>query len=107
MRFFVPRLFSTISGDSGGTHNRQKSTTDGAARTEPSSLELCRVVTEDGAARTEPSSLELCRVVTEENEVKYDCRQKKKIQTSAKSIFQFFARLHFLTQIFAHSCIKV
>ena len=31
--------------------------------------------------------------------------QKKKMQTSAKSIFQFFARLHFLTQIFAHSCI--
>ena len=30
--------------------------------------------------------------------------QKKKMQTSAKSIFQFFARLHFLTQIFAHSC---
>ena len=85
MRFFVPRLFSTISGDSGGTHNRQKSTTD-------------------GAARTEPSSLELCRVVTEENEVNYDCRQNKKMQTSAKSIFQFFARLHFLTQIFAHSC---
>ena len=35
---------------------------------------------------------------------KYDCRQKKKMQTSAKSISQFFARLHFLTQIFAHSC---
>ena len=35
---------------------------------------------------------------------KYDCRQKKKMQTSAKSIFQFFARLHFLTQFFAHSC---
>ncbi|QFQ11894.1 hypothetical protein C7Y71_002000 [Pseudoprevotella muciniphila] len=33
--------------------------------------------------------------------------QKKKMQTSAKSFFQFFARLHFLTQIFAHSCIKV
>jgi len=46
------------------------------------------------------SGLELCRVVKEENEVKYDCRQKKKMQTSAKSIFQFFARLHFLTQIF-------
>ena len=61
----------------------------------------------DGAARAESSGLELCRVVTEENEVKYDCRQKKKMQTSAKWIFQFFARLHFLTQVFAHSCIKV
>ena len=71
--------------DVGGTQNRQKSATD-------------------GAARAESSGLELCRVVTEENEVKYDCRQKKKMQTSAKSIFQFFARLHFLTQIFAHSC---
>ena len=29
--------------------------------------------------------------------------KKKKMQTSAKSIFQFFARLHFLTQIFAIS----
>ena len=28
------------------------------------------------------------------------------VQTSAKSIFQFFACLHFLTQIFAHSCIR-
>ena len=71
--------------DGGGTQNRQKSATD-------------------GAARAESSGLELCRVVTEENEVKYDSRQKKKMQTSAKSIFQFFARLHFLTQIFAHSC---
>ena len=53
--------------DGGGTQNRQKSTTD-------------------GAARAESSGLELCRVVTEENEVKYDCRQKKKMQTSAKSI---------------------
>ena len=72
-------------GDGGGTQNRQKSATD-------------------GAARAESSGLELCRVVTEENEVKYDCRQKKIMQTSAKSIFQFFARLHFLTQIFVHSC---
>ena len=71
--------------DGGGTENIQKSAND-------------------GAARAESSGLELCRVVTEENEVKYDCRQKKKMQTSAKSIFQFFARLHFLTQIFAHSC---
>ena len=30
--------------------------------------------------------------------------KKKKMQISAKSIFQFFARLHFLTQIFALSC---
>jgi hypothetical protein len=30
--------------------------------------------------------------------------KKKKMQTSAKTIFQFFARLHFLTQVFAHSC---
>jgi len=30
--------------------------------------------------------------------------KKKKMQTSAKLIFQFFACLHFLTQIFAHSC---
>ena len=66
--------------DGGGTQNRQKSATD-------------------GAARAESSRLELCRVVTEENEVKYDCRQKMKMQTSAKLIFQFFARLHFLTQI--------
>ena len=76
----------TMPRDGGGTENIQTSATD-------------------GAARTEPSSLELCRVVTEENEVKYGCRQKKKMQTSAKSIFQFFARLHFLTQIFAHFCI--
>ena len=41
--------------DGGGTQNRQKSATD-------------------GAARAESSGLELCRVVTEENEVKYDCR---------------------------------
>ena len=67
------------------TQNRQKSATD-------------------GAARAESSGLELCRVVTEENEVKYDCRQKKEMQTSAKSFFQFFARSHFLTQIFAHYC---
>jgi len=33
--------------------------------------------------------------------------QKKKMQTSAKLIFQFFERLHFLTQVFAHSFIKV
>ena len=26
------------------------------------------------------------------------------MQTSAKTVFQFFARLHFLTQIFAHCC---
>jgi len=31
--------------------------------------------------------------------------KKKKMQTSAKSIFQFFARLHFLMQVFAHSFI--
>ena len=36
-------------------------------KTEPSSLELCRT---DGAARGEPSSLELSRVATEEDEVK-------------------------------------
>ena len=30
--------------------------------------------------------------------------KKKKMQKTAKSIFQFFARLHFLMQIFAHSC---
>ena len=66
----------TMLRDGGGTENIQKSATD-------------------GAARAESSGLELCRVVTEENEVKYDCRQKKKMQTSAKSIFQFFARLHF------------
>ena len=74
--------------DGGGTQNRQKSATD-------------------GAARAESSEFELCRVVSEENEVKYDCLQKKKMQTSAKSIFQFFARLHFLTHIFADCCIKV
>jgi len=79
------RVTKVTPRDSGWTQNRQKSATD-------------------GAARAESSGLELCRVVTEENEVKYDCRQKKKMQTSAKSFFQFFARLHFLTQIFAHSC---
>ena len=67
--------------DGGGTENIQTSATD-------------------GAARAESSGLELCRVVTEENEVKYDCRQKKKMQTSAKSIFQFFARLHFFNADF-------
>ena len=47
----------TMPRDGGGTENIQKSA-------------------DDGAARAEPSGLELCRVVTEENEVKYDCRQK-------------------------------
>ena len=32
--------------------------------------------------------------------------QKKKMQRTGKSILQMFARLHFLTQIFAHSCIS-
>ena len=72
---------------------------------------LCRGTEEksatDGAARAESSGLELCRVVTEENEVKYDCRQKKKMQRTGKSFLQMFARSHFLTQIFAHSFIKV
>ena len=72
--------------DGGGTENIQKSATD-------------------GAARAESSGLELCRVVTEENEVKYDCRQKKKMQKTAKSIFQFFVYSHSLTRIFAHFCI--
>jgi len=66
--------------DGGGTENIQKSATD-------------------GAARAESSGLELCRVVTEENEVKYDCLQKKEMQTSAKSFFQFFAWSHFITLI--------
>lgn len=67
----------TMSRDGGGTENIQKSATD-------------------GAARAESSGLELCRVVTEENEVKYDCRQKKKMQTFAKSIFQFFADVYII-----------
>ena len=36
---------------------------------------------------------------------KYDCRQKKKMQKTAKSIFQFFVYSHSLTRIFAHFCI--
>ena len=71
--------------DGGWTQNRQKSATD-------------------GAARAESSGLELCRVVTEENEVKYDCRQKKKMQRTTKTIFQFFVYSHSLTRIFADSC---
>lgn len=71
--------------DGGGTQNRQKSATD-------------------GAARAESSGLELCRVVTEENEVKYDCLQKKKMQTSENMAMRFFANSHLLTRIFAHSC---
>ena len=51
----------------------------------------------DGAARAESCGLELCRVVTEENEVKYDCRQKKKKQTSENMANRFFAYLHSLT----------
>jgi len=53
--------------------------------------------------KEEKAKKEKCRFIYAKI-CKYDCRQKKKVQTSAKSIFQFFARLHFLTQIFAHSC---
>ena len=84
-KYLCFRVTKVTPRDGGGTQNRQKSATD-------------------GAARAESSGLELCRVMTEENEVKYDCRQKKKMQRTAKTIFQFFAYSHSLTRIFADSC---
>ena len=53
--------------------NIAEARTNGAARAEPSLLELCRVVTEEDEVKEQGGSqclLELCRVVTEEDEVK-------------------------------------